>query len=136
MIIKIYKTSEAYQVPKIILLIFNDILMFLFQIAAAEDHHVGYSSPLEAYNQGRREKLAYVTCISAKWETTGKHDFVATIDLDPQSSTYSKVNKLLCMIIGVCFYDILTKLSIFENYKFLFDKNLQFCILYEKVVQI
>ncbi|KAG8197127.1 hypothetical protein JTE90_011290 [Oedothorax gibbosus] len=57
----------------------------------SEDHHVGYSSPLDAYNHGRREKLAYVTCISAKWETTGKHDFIATIDLDPQSSTYSKI---------------------------------------------
>lgn len=58
---------------------------------ASTDSPTGYNSPLEAFNSGQKEKLAYVTCISAKWKTNNKPDFVATIDLNPASPTYSKI---------------------------------------------
>ncbi|XP_054707119.1 methanethiol oxidase-like [Uloborus diversus] len=53
--------------------------------------HIGYNSPLEAMKNGPREKLAYVTCVSAKWKSTNQPDFLATVDLDPESETFSKI---------------------------------------------
>nr|BDN86070.1 selenium binding protein 1 [Symplocarpus renifolius] len=49
----------------------------------------GYASPLEAMS-GPREELLYVTCI---YNGTGreKPDYLATVDVDPSSPTYSKV---------------------------------------------
>ncbi|KAG7169116.1 Methanethiol oxidase-like, partial [Homarus americanus] len=47
----------------------------------------GYASPLEAM-KGPREKLVWVPCIKTK---TGKPDYLATIDIDPQSPNYCKV---------------------------------------------
>ncbi|GIY16678.1 selenium-binding protein 2, partial [Caerostris extrusa] len=58
---------------------------------ASTDNRVGSCSPLAAFRSGEKEKLAYVTCVSAKWETSNKPDFVATVDVDPESSTYSKI---------------------------------------------
>ncbi|GFT96683.1 hypothetical protein NPIL_609681, partial [Nephila pilipes] len=51
------------------------------------DSPTGYNSPLEAFNSTQKEKFAYVVCISAKWNSNNKPDFVATIDLDPSSPT-------------------------------------------------
>ncbi|KAK6266091.1 hypothetical protein QUC31_016928 [Theobroma cacao] len=49
----------------------------------------GYATPLEAMS-GPREALIYVTCV---YTGTGreKPDFLATVDVDPNSPTYSKV---------------------------------------------
>ncbi|RLN21830.1 selenium-binding protein 1-like [Panicum miliaceum] len=50
----------------------------------------GYATPLEAMEKGPREKLIYVTCV---YNGTGinKPDYLATVDLDPNSPTYSQV---------------------------------------------
>ncbi|KAJ6866464.1 selenium-binding protein 1-like [Populus alba x Populus x berolinensis] len=49
----------------------------------------GYATPLEAMS-GPRESLLYVTCV---YSGTGieKPDYLATVDVDPNSPTYSKV---------------------------------------------
>ncbi|XP_020091394.1 selenium-binding protein 1-like [Ananas comosus] len=49
----------------------------------------GYASPIEAM-KGPRETLIYVTCV---YNGTGinKPDYLATVDIDPNSPTYSKV---------------------------------------------
>jgi len=56
----------------------------------------GYSSPLDAFNNGPREKIIYVPCLP-----TGKNshrpDYLATIDVDPSSPTYSQVLHRLSM---------------------------------------
>jgi selenium-binding protein 1 len=53
-------------------------------------HGPGYASPLDAVKNGPREKLIYVTCIRRN-QAVEKPDYLATIDVDPQSSTYSQV---------------------------------------------
>lgn len=50
----------------------------------------GFPSP-EAAIKSPREKLIYVTCISADWKNTNQPDYLATVDVDPNSETYSKV---------------------------------------------
>nr|CAD7576853.1 unnamed protein product [Timema californicum] len=51
----------------------------------------GYSSPLEAMKKGPREKLLYVVCVQPEPEITKRPDYLATVDVDPQSETYSQV---------------------------------------------
>lgn len=46
----------------------------------------GYSTPLDAM-KGPKEKLIYVTCV----HPNNKADYLATIDVDPHSPTYSQV---------------------------------------------
>jgi selenium-binding protein 1 len=53
----------------------------------------GYSSPLDAYNNGPKEKLLYVTAISTKEEP----DALITIDVDPESDTNGKAIHTLRM---------------------------------------
>ena len=53
-------------------------------------HGPGYPSPLEAMRSGPREKLIYVTCVRRN-VTPGKPDYLATVDVDPKSATYSQV---------------------------------------------
>ncbi|KAM3966113.1 methanethiol oxidase [Aphomia sociella] len=48
----------------------------------------GYASPLEAFTKGPREELLYV--ISVQPDRT-KQDYLATVDVDPKSPTYSQV---------------------------------------------
>ena len=48
----------------------------------------GYATPLDAM-KGPREKLLYVPCIYAG---TGKPDYLATIDCDPDSPNYRTVS--------------------------------------------
>jgi len=45
----------------------------------------GYATPLEA-TRGPREKLVYLPCVAV-----GKEDYIATVDVDPTSKTYSQV---------------------------------------------
>ena len=51
----------------------------------------GYATPLDAM-KGPREKLLYLPCIR---NNTGaeKPDYLATVDVDPDSPTYSQVRK-------------------------------------------
>jgi len=56
-------------------------------------HGPGYASPLDAVKNGPRETLLYVTCVRRN-VTPGKPDFLATVDVDPQSDTYSQVRYL------------------------------------------
>ena len=53
-------------------------------------HGPGYASPLDAVQNGPRETLIYVTC-ARRNVTPGKPDFLATVDVDPKSATYSQV---------------------------------------------
>ncbi|AQK98714.1 Selenium-binding protein 3 [Zea mays] len=50
---------------------------------------LGYATSLEAMEKGPREKLVYITCV---YNGTGinKLDYLATMDLDPDSPTYSQ----------------------------------------------
>lgn len=52
----------------------------------------GYKSPLDAYENGKREKLLYTICIQPNPETTNKSDYLAIVDVDPDSPTYSQVS--------------------------------------------
>ncbi|CAH2039741.1 unnamed protein product, partial [Iphiclides podalirius] len=48
----------------------------------------GYASPLDAFKNGAREKLIYVVCVQPD---LNQQDYLATVDVDPESSTYSQV---------------------------------------------
>ncbi|XP_045103873.1 selenium-binding protein 2-like isoform X6 [Portunus trituberculatus] len=48
----------------------------------------GYASPLIAMKEGPREKIVWLPCIR---KGTGKPDYLATVDVDPQSQSYCKV---------------------------------------------
>eukprot|EP01120_Amphizonella_sp_Union-15-10_P000746 TRINITY_DN10775_c0_g1_i1.p1 TRINITY_DN10775_c0_g1~~TRINITY_DN10775_c0_g1_i1.p1 ORF type:complete len:466 (+),score=86.27 TRINITY_DN10775_c0_g1_i1:45-1442(+) len=50
-------------------------------------HGPGFLSPLEA-TKGPKEKLLYVPCVAISGQTG---DYIATIDVDPNSTTYSQV---------------------------------------------
>lgn len=49
----------------------------------------GYETPLDAFNEGPKEKLLYVIAVSP--DQTAKADYLATVDVDPDSATYSQV---------------------------------------------
>jgi len=58
----------------------------------------GWASPLEAMRSGTRERLLYIPAIlNNGLEGADKPDYLATVDLDPESSTYSQVVHRLCM---------------------------------------
>lgn len=48
----------------------------------------GYPSPLDAFKNGPRERLLYVVCVQPDQT---KEDYLATVDVDPNSPTYSQV---------------------------------------------
>ena len=48
----------------------------------------GYQSPIEAYQNGPREKHLYVTCVQPK---RNNPDYLATVNVDPDSPDYCKV---------------------------------------------
>lgn len=48
----------------------------------------GYPSPLEAFRNGPKEELLYVICVQPNLT---KEDYIATVDVDPKSPTYSQV---------------------------------------------
>ncbi|GFR41290.1 hypothetical protein Agub_g1806, partial [Astrephomene gubernaculifera] len=48
----------------------------------------GYASPKDAFLNGPREKLLYITCIVPD---RSRPDYVATVDVDPTSETYKQV---------------------------------------------
>lgn len=52
----------------------------------------GFASPLDAKTYGEREKLLYIPAVvPAAADGEAKPDYIATVDLDPTSPTYSKV---------------------------------------------
>lgn len=55
-------------------------------------HGPGYASPLEAMQKGPKETILYIPCIQPE---KGKHDYVATVDVDPSSATYSQVQSII-----------------------------------------
>ena len=48
----------------------------------------GYATPMDAFKNGKREKIVYIPCIVASRE---KPDYLSTIDVDPESTDYGKV---------------------------------------------
>lgn len=57
-------------------------------------HGPGYRTPLEAMRNGPREKLIYAVAVQPNLQEP-HGDYLATIDVDPESPTYSQVNKKL-----------------------------------------
>lgn len=53
----------------------------------------GYASPLDAMQNGPREKILYVCCVQPD-QTEGKSDLLATVDVDPESPTYCQVSAI------------------------------------------
>ena len=49
----------------------------------------GYSTPLDAFHKGPREQIAYVTAIAT--DPKLHPDAIITVDLDPNSATYSQI---------------------------------------------
>ncbi|HWC90486.1 MAG TPA: selenium-binding protein SBP56-related protein, partial [Pirellulales bacterium] len=68
-------------------------------ILAATDGEVcagrTFASPAQAM-QSQRERLLFVTCIAAG-DKNSRPDYLATVDLDPKSPTYSQVTGRLAM---------------------------------------
>lgn len=63
----------------------NDIIVFNFL-------GPGYKTPLDAFRYGAREKILYVICINPEPKKRPTPDYLAVIDVDPSSSTYSQVS--------------------------------------------
>lgn len=63
----------------------------------------GYASPLDAFHNGPREELLYVICVQPD---KTKQDYVATVDVNPESSTYSQVKYLTLkfLLTGTFYY--------------------------------
>eukprot|EP01118_Nematostelium_gracile_P014458 TRINITY_DN563_c0_g1_i1.p1 TRINITY_DN563_c0_g1~~TRINITY_DN563_c0_g1_i1.p1 ORF type:complete len:470 (+),score=111.66 TRINITY_DN563_c0_g1_i1:23-1432(+) len=57
----------------------------------------GFATPLDAFNNGPREKLLYVPALPTGPGSEKRADYLATIDCDPQSKTYSQVISRLPM---------------------------------------
>ncbi len=57
-------------------------------VSAHSSSGPGYATPLDAMKYGPREKLIYVPALP---EGSNHADYLATIDVDPQSPTYSQV---------------------------------------------
>lgn len=51
----------------------------------------GYASPLEAMRNGPRERLVYLPCIVPPGNRKNRFNYVATVDIDPDSATYCQV---------------------------------------------
>jgi len=51
----------------------------------------GYATPLDAFRQGQREKLLYVPALPCGKDKESRSDYLATVDVDPSSPTYTKV---------------------------------------------
>ena len=68
----------------------------------------GYATPRDAFNYGKREKIVYLPCI-----VPGKDrpDYLATVDVDPESPTYSQVS--FSNTFNFLFYVFFTKKRLF-----------------------
>lgn len=57
----------------------------------------GYKTPLDAAKNGPREKILYVPCIQPQGVKATKPDYLATVDVDPESPTFCQVIHRLLM---------------------------------------
>jgi len=57
----------------------------------------GYSSPLDAYNNGPREQLVYIPCIIPPDSRGNRPDYLSTVCVDPASPDYCKIIHRLYM---------------------------------------
>ena len=48
----------------------------------------GFATPMEAMRNGERERILYIPCIQV---VQGRHDYLATVDVDPESPSYAQV---------------------------------------------
>ena len=64
----------------------------------------GYQSPRDAMENGPREKIIYVPCIRVNTGASHLPDYLATVDVDPESPTYCQVRlkQLHCDLKCVC----------------------------------
>lgn len=69
----------------------------MFLLVCKKQCGPGYISPLVAYNNGKQEKILYTVCIQPNPQTKNTPDYLATIDVDPNSATYSQVTVNLYM---------------------------------------
>ena len=51
----------------------------------------GYATPLDAFNNGPREKIVYIPCIVPNKD---RPDYLVTVDVDPESPNYCKVGTI------------------------------------------
>lgn len=56
-------------------------------------HGPGYETPLAAMKNGPKEKIIYVPCIMVNTDNASKPDYLATVDIDPESGSYCKVSQ-------------------------------------------
>lgn len=75
----------------------TDRLKALVPALCSECTGPGYATPLDAYTNGEREKIVYLPCIIPPQFKKTKADYLATVDVDPSSPTYSKVIHRLMM---------------------------------------
>lgn len=59
----------------------------------------GYKSPLDAYENGKRETILYTICIQPNPQKNSTPDYLAIIDVDPKSPTYSQVTSYFILIL-------------------------------------
>ena len=52
----------------------------------------GYATPMDAFRNGAREKLIYLPCIRVNTDNADKPDYIATVDVDPDSPTFCQVS--------------------------------------------
>jgi hypothetical protein len=65
----------------------------VYRVSTGCEGGPGYKSPLDAMKNGPREKLLYIPCIQPTPQETRRSDYLATVDVDPDSPTYSKVRQ-------------------------------------------
>lgn len=51
----------------------------------------GFCSPQDAIRHGKKEKIMYVVCINPNYDNDHRKDYLATVDIDPNSATYCQV---------------------------------------------
>merc|ERR1711971_594959 len=63
-------------------------LILFSKMAACGGCGPGYATPRDAFNYGKREKIVYLPCIVPDKD---RPNYLATVDVDPESPTYSQV---------------------------------------------
>lgn len=78
----------------------------------------GYKSPLDAYENGKRETILYTICIQPNPQIKNKPDYLAIVDVDPDSPTYSKVPiTMICRTFCIFFF-CYTPIEFWKQIKF------------------
>lgn len=69
----------------------SERLQVLHPVLTSSCKGPGYASPLDAMKNGPREKIVYLPCIQPPHFKKTKADYLATVDVDPESHSYGKV---------------------------------------------